>query len=142
MGAVEILKAALDRQSSAEQSLSFLKPNVAVLSHQSGVLSHKNGQGGCDSMASTCASAIFCGTVALLSASTAVLMMEQLNKGGRTKRVWSQYFVKWSKGGRVRPRSSYDVRHQTLQCTFQISYRAVLSQVMRGFEYCKELMSK
>jgi hypothetical protein len=28
-------------------------------------------------------------------------MMEQLHKGGRTERVWSQYFVILSKGGRV-----------------------------------------
>jgi hypothetical protein len=99
----------------------------------------------------------FCGTVALLSASTVVPMTEQLqggrikrdwsqylvnwSKGGRTKRVWSQYFVNWSKGGRVKPRSSYDARHQTLQYTSQIEYCAVLPQVMRGFEYCKELMS-
>jgi hypothetical protein len=60
-------------------------------------------------------------------------MMEQL-QGGRTKRVWSQYFVNWSKGGRVRPSPSYDVKHQTL-------HSAVASQVMRGFKYCKELMS-
>jgi hypothetical protein len=174
MGAVEILKSTksasnylivgstaecpiLDGQSNAEQSLSFFKPNGAVLSRQSSVLSHQNGQGdGRDSVAaSSCASAIFCGTVALLSASTVVPMMEQLqggrikrdwsqylvnqSKGGRTKHVWSQYFVNWSKGGRVRPRSSYDARHQTLQCTSQIEYCAVLSQ-MRGFEYCKELM--
>jgi hypothetical protein len=111
-----------------------------VLSRRSGLLSHQDGQGGRDSVASSCASAIFCGTVALLSASTVVPMMEQLHKGGRTKRVWSQYFVNWSKGGRVRSRSSYDARHQTLQCTSQIEYCAVLSQ-MRGFKYCKELMS-
>jgi hypothetical protein len=87
------------------------------------------------------AGAIFCGTMALLSASTVVPMMEQLHKGGRTKRVWSQDFVNWSKGGRVRPRSSYDARHQTLQCTSQIEHSALLSQVMRGFKYCKEPIS-
>jgi hypothetical protein len=165
----------LDGQSNAEQSLSFFKPNVAVLSRRSGLLSCQDGQSGCYSVASLCASAFFCGTVALLSASTVVLMMGQLqvghikrdwsqylvnwskggrtkcvgsqnyvnlSKGGRTKRVWSQdYVVNWSKGGRVRPRSSYDARHQTLQCTSQIEHSAVLSQVMRDFEYCKELMS-
>jgi hypothetical protein len=52
----------LDRQSNTEQSLSFFKPNVAVLSRRSGLLSHQDGQGGCDSVASSCASAIFCGT--------------------------------------------------------------------------------
>jgi hypothetical protein len=41
----------------------------------------------------------------------------------------------------ARPRSSYDARHQTLQCSSQIEHSAVLSQVMRGFKYCKELMS-
>jgi hypothetical protein len=56
----------LDGQSNAEQSLSFFKPNVAVLSRQSGVLSHQNDQGGRDSVASLCASAIFlwyCGLI-------------------------------------------------------------------------------
>jgi hypothetical protein len=118
MGAVEILKSTksasnylivgMEVQPSVlvwtgnqmQSRLSFFKLNVAVLSRQSGVLSHQNGQGGPDSVASSCASAIFFGTVALLSASTVVLMMEQLHKGGRTKRVWSQYFVNWSKGGR------------------------------------------
>ena len=121
----------MDRQSNAEQSLSFFKLNVAVLSRRSGLLSHQDGRGGRDSVASSCASAIFCGyTVALLSAITVVLMMEQL-QGGRIKPDWSQYFanwskeghtksswslylINWSKGGRVRPSPSYDVKHQTL----------------------------
>jgi hypothetical protein len=63
------------------------------------------------------------------------------SKGGRTKHVWSRYFVNLSKGGRVRPKSRYGVKRQTLQCTSQIEHSAVLSQVMRGFKYCKELMS-
>jgi hypothetical protein len=75
--------------------------------------------------------AISCGAVASLSASTVVRMMEQLHKGGRTKRVWSQYFINWSKGG---PSPSYDVKHQTL-------HSAVLSQVIIGVKYCQELMS-
>jgi hypothetical protein len=60
--------------------------------------------------------------------------MEQLHKGDRTKRVWSLYFVNWSKGGQVRPSPSYDVKHQTL-------HSAVVSQVIIGVKYCKELMS-
>jgi hypothetical protein len=101
-------------------------------------------------VASSCASAIFCGTVALLSATTVIPMMEQL-QGGRIKPDWSQYFANWSKeghtksswplclinsskGGRVRPSPSYDVKHQTL-------HRAVVSQVIIGVKYCKELMS-
>jgi hypothetical protein len=111
-----------------------------------------------DSVATSCASSIFYGTVPLLSASTVVPMMEQLqggrikrdwsqyfvnwSKGGHTKHVWSQYFVNLSKGGRVRPRSSYDARHQTLQCTSQIEHSAVISQAISGMKYCKELMNK
>jgi hypothetical protein len=49
----------LDGQSNAEQSLSFFKPNVAVLSRRSGLLSCQDGQSGCYSVASLCASAFF-----------------------------------------------------------------------------------
>jgi hypothetical protein len=52
-------------------------------------------------VASSCASAIFCGTVTLLSAITVILMMEQL-QGGRIKRDWSQYLVNWNKGDRTK----------------------------------------
>ena len=129
-----------------------------MLSRRSGLLSRQDGQSGCYSVASLCASAIFCGTVALLSASTVVLMMGQLqlghikrdwsqnlvnwSKGGRTKHVWSRYFVNLSKGGRVRPKSRYGVKRQTLQCTSQLEHSAVLSQAISGMKYCKELMNK
>jgi hypothetical protein len=92
MGAVEVPKStcliigstakcpSLDRQLNAEQSMSFFKSDVAVLSRQSGLLSHQDGQGGRDSVVSSCASAIFCGTVALSSASTVIPMMENFEE--------------------------------------------------------------
>ena len=46
-----------------------------------------------------------------------------------------------TKGGRVRARSSYDVKHQSLQCTSQIEHSAVVSQAISGLKYCKELIN-
>jgi hypothetical protein len=100
------------------------------------VLSHQNGQVGRDSVPSPCASAIFCGTVALLSARTVVLMMEQLLKEAVLNVSGLNTL---STGARVVGLDQDQVMMQDIKpCNAHLKLNTMQSRV---FKYCKEFMS-